>query len=301
MSVSLTTESTEVTEKSTEKNESVDAYIIGQIQLESAIQHYNEGNYICAITLAGATNTLLSSMIKNISYNPNNAPTALNITKDMLINKYKIKEEDIPNLSTPRNSLKHYEELIKKSINTSQDNYKKLAEREIRFAAFNYVVLTKKPTEKISVFIDCLNDTINPVPSSVPSVTSVVKNSTEDLNTISGKIINCAINVHKQLGAGLLESAYQHGLAYTMAKDGLKFSREKIIPIMIDNHKLDEGYRADFIVENKIIIETKSVEKLNSNHEAQILNYMRLGNFPIGLLMNFNETLLKNGLKRFKI
>ncbi len=124
---------------------------------------------------------------------------------------------------------------------------------------------------------------------------------TEDLNSLSQRILGCAIAVHKKLGPGLLESAYQHGLGYMLSKNGIPFEKEKTISVMIDDFPIDAGYRADFIIQDKLIIEIKSVQQLLPIHEAQILTYMKLGGFELGLLLNFNEKLLKNGIKRFKI
>lgn len=131
--------------------------------------------------------------------------------------------------------------------------------------------------------------------------TEITEVDAEDLNTLTGKIIDCAIQVHKQLGPGLLESAYQHALSYMMAKHNIIFEKEKLIPVKIDNHIIDAGYRADFIIAGKIILELKSVEKLIPIHEAQLLTYMRLGEFKLGLLLNFNQHLLKDGIKRMRL
>lgn len=131
--------------------------------------------------------------------------------------------------------------------------------------------------------------------------TEITENNTEPLNVLSGKIIDCALQVHKKLGPGLLESAYQHGLAYMFSKNKIMFEKEKIIPVLMDDFPIDAGYRADFIVQSKIILEIKSAEKLLPIHEAQLLTYMKLGHFELGLLLNFNEKLLKNGIKRMKL
>lgn len=131
--------------------------------------------------------------------------------------------------------------------------------------------------------------------------TKITETDTEELNILSGKILECAIDVHKQLDPGLLESAYQHGLAYMFTKHGIFFEREKTISVMIDNHLIDAGYRADFVVDGKIILELKSVERLMPIHQAQLLTYMKLGGFKLGLLLNFNETLLRNGIKRMML
>ena len=120
-----------------------------------------------------------------------------------------------------------------------------------------------------------------------------------ELNSLSSVIIGCAIKVHKELGPGLLESAYQECLLYELRKAGLKVVKEKPMPIIYDEIKLDHGYRIDILVENRVVIELKTVEQLNDVHTAQVLTYMKLGNYKLGLLMNFNVKLLKNGIKRF--
>ena len=117
-------------------------------------------------------------------------------------------------------------------------------------------------------------------------------------NDIATKIIGCAIDVHKSLGAGLLESAYQECLYYKLKKEGLTVEKEKPMPLVYENVKLECGYRIDLLVENKVVIELKSVDSLNDVHMAQTLTYMKLGNYKLGLLINFNVTLLKQGIKR---
>ncbi len=117
-------------------------------------------------------------------------------------------------------------------------------------------------------------------------------------NEISNKIIGCAINVHKQLGPGLLESAYQECLLYEIRKAGLKVIKEQPMPIVYKDVKLDHGYRIDLLVEEKVVIEIKTVEDFTDVHTAQVLTYLRLGNYKLGLLLNFHVTMLKNGLKR---
>lgn len=116
---------------------------------------------------------------------------------------------------------------------------------------------------------------------------------------LSGLVIGCAIEVHKTLGPGILESTYEHCLAYELSNSGLAFERQKALPVNYKGIALDCGYRLDFLVENKLIVELKSTDKLQKIHEAQILTYMRLAQFNIGLLINFNEIMLKNGIKRF--
>jgi GxxExxY protein len=117
-------------------------------------------------------------------------------------------------------------------------------------------------------------------------------------NDISKEIIGCAIEVHKQLGPGLLESAYQECLYYELIRAGLNVQKEVPRPIVYKDLKLDHGYRIDLLVEEKIVVEIKTVESFTDVHLAQILTYMKLGNYKLGLLINFHVTMLKNGIKR---
>ena len=117
-------------------------------------------------------------------------------------------------------------------------------------------------------------------------------------NELSEKIIGAAIKVHKNLGPGLLESAYEECLYYELEKFHLKIEKHKPMPLIYENVKLDIGYRIDIMVENKVVIEIKSVEVLNDVHLAQILTYLKLSNCKLGLLINFNVSLLKNGIRR---
>lgn len=119
---------------------------------------------------------------------------------------------------------------------------------------------------------------------------------TED--ELSKIIIGLAIRVHNNLGPGLLESSYKECLFYEIQKAGLFVEKEKPMPLVYENVKLDIGYRLDLIVESKLIIECKSVEALNDIHLAQVLTYLKLSNCRLGLLINFNVKLLKDGLKR---
>lgn len=116
---------------------------------------------------------------------------------------------------------------------------------------------------------------------------------------ITNDIIGAAIEVHKHLGPGLLESAYEECLAYELQLKGYKVERQKPVPIIYKEVKLDYGYRIDILVENQIVIELKSIETFAPVHEAQILTYMKFADKEIGLLINFNVTLLKNGIKRY--
>lgn len=118
-------------------------------------------------------------------------------------------------------------------------------------------------------------------------------------NEISRIIIGCAIDVHKQLGPGLLESAYQECLSYELKMAGLKIEKEKPMPIVYKDVKLDHGYRIDLLVENKVVIELKTVVAIADVHMAQVLTYLKLGNYKLGLLLNFNVSILKNGTSRF--
>jgi len=117
-------------------------------------------------------------------------------------------------------------------------------------------------------------------------------------NEISNIIIGCAIDVHKQLGPGLLESAYQECLFYELKQKGLKVIKEKPMPIVYKDVKLDHGYRIDLLVENKVVVELKTVEGFTDVHFAQVLTYLKLGDYKLGLLLNFHVSILKNGIKR---
>ena len=117
-------------------------------------------------------------------------------------------------------------------------------------------------------------------------------------NYISKIVLESALKVHRILGPGLLESAYEECLFYELKKYDLKVEKQKQLPLVYEDVKLDAGYRIDIIVEDKFIIEIKSVEELNDIHLAQLLTYLRLSNCKLGLLINFNVSLLKNGVKR---
>jgi GxxExxY protein len=117
-------------------------------------------------------------------------------------------------------------------------------------------------------------------------------------NEIAYQIIGAALEVHKALGPGLLESAYQECLLYKLRQLDFKVEKEKPMPLVFEEVKLECGYRIDLLVENKVVIEIKSVEALNDVHLAQTLTYMKLGKYKLGLLINFNVVLLKQGIKR---
>jgi GxxExxY protein len=117
-------------------------------------------------------------------------------------------------------------------------------------------------------------------------------------NEISKIVFECALKVHKALGPGLLESAYVECMFYELKKYNLKVEKQKALPLIYEEVKLDAGYRIDIIIEDKFIVEIKSVESLNDVHLAQILTYLRLSDCKLGLLINFNVKLLKEGVRR---
>jgi len=121
-----------------------------------------------------------------------------------------------------------------------------------------------------------------------------------ELNSLSEKVIGCAIEVHRYLGPGLLESAYQNCLCKELELSGIQFNSEVPVPVEYKGLKLECGYRVDIVVENSLVLELKSVSKLEDIHSAQILSYLKLTKLPLGLLINFNVQLLKNGIKRLR-
>jgi GxxExxY protein len=119
-----------------------------------------------------------------------------------------------------------------------------------------------------------------------------------DIEELANKIIGLAIKVHSALGPGLLESAYKECFFYEIVKAGFYAEIEKPIPLVYEEVKLDIGYRVDILVENILVVETKAIESFTNVHIAQTLTYLKLGHFKLGLLMNFNVKLLKDGIKR---
>jgi GxxExxY protein len=117
-------------------------------------------------------------------------------------------------------------------------------------------------------------------------------------NAIAREIVDAAFRIHTTLGPGLLESVYEIVLAYELTRRGLSFVRQQPIPVVYENVRIDAGFRADFIVEDKVIVEIKSVEALAPVHRKQVLTYLRLANKRLGLLINFNVELIKDGIKR---
>lgn len=119
-----------------------------------------------------------------------------------------------------------------------------------------------------------------------------------EYNEITSTIIEAAIEIHRQLGPGLLESVYRKILAHELRKRGLQVEEEKPIPVMWDKMRMNVGFRADLIVEEKVIVELKSCEAVNPVHKKQLLTHLRLTDMQVGLLINFGEQLLKNGIHR---
>ncbi|TAN13710.1 MAG: GxxExxY protein [Chitinophagaceae bacterium] len=117
-------------------------------------------------------------------------------------------------------------------------------------------------------------------------------------NEIASRIVNAAYNVHSELGPGLLESTYEACLSYELSQMDLAFEVQKALPVIYHNVKLECGYRMDILVNNKVVIEIKSVEALNDVHMAQILTYLKLSGCKLGFLINFNVKLIKHGIKR---
>ena len=119
-----------------------------------------------------------------------------------------------------------------------------------------------------------------------------------DINRLSSNIIGAAIEVHKTLGPGLLESVYEQGICHEMSLRRLSFERQKPLPVIYKGIKLDCGYRLDVVVEKAIILELKSCEKIEQIHRAQLLTYLKLSELNLGLLLNFNVTVMRDGIVR---
>jgi GxxExxY protein len=118
---------------------------------------------------------------------------------------------------------------------------------------------------------------------------------------LSYQVIGCALEVHKHLGPGLLESSYEKCLAYELALHNIAYKLQSPLSIQYKSVNIDCVYRLDLVIEDQIIVELKSVRELTRIHDAQILTYMKLAKIPTGLLINFNVTILKHGIKRFKL
>ncbi len=121
-----------------------------------------------------------------------------------------------------------------------------------------------------------------------------------EINQLTETIIGCAIEVHKRLGPGLLESAYEECLSYELISAGFTIERQLPVPIVYKDIKLECGYRIDILVQRTVVLELKSIEGFAPVHEAQILTYMKFSEKSIGLLINFNVTKLKDGIKRYR-
>lgn len=120
-----------------------------------------------------------------------------------------------------------------------------------------------------------------------------------DFDELSNRVIGCAIEVHRELGPGLLESTYEQCLAHELSRDNISFKLQHPLPVIYKSVRIDCGYRVDLLVEDKLILELKSVEQLNKIHAAQLLTYMKLAHIKTGLLINFNTQVLKHSIKRF--
>ncbi len=119
-----------------------------------------------------------------------------------------------------------------------------------------------------------------------------------EINDLTQIILNCSYKVHSALGPGLLESAYEECLFYELKLLGINVEKQKVLPLVYHDVKLDSGYRLDFLVENKVVVELKSIESFNDSHLAQVLTYLKLSKCKVGLFINFNVKSLKHGIKR---
>lgn len=122
-----------------------------------------------------------------------------------------------------------------------------------------------------------------------------------DPGPVSRAVIDAGLKVHRALGPGLLESAYEHCLAYELEARGLSIQRQLGLPVVYEGLRIDAGYRLDLLVENCLVVEIKSVDALLRVHEAQLLTYLKLSGYRLGLLLNFNVELFKQGIKRFAL
>ncbi|UGS21858.1 GxxExxY protein [Flavobacterium cyclinae] len=122
-----------------------------------------------------------------------------------------------------------------------------------------------------------------------------------EVDKLTEQVIGLAIEVHRHLGPGLLESAYQECLYYELSKANLKVEREKKLPISYKEIRIDHGYRIDLLIEDRLVIELKAVDVITDVHKAQIISYLRLGKYKTGLLINFNTKLLSKGITRFSV
>ena len=123
----------------------------------------------------------------------------------------------------------------------------------------------------------------------------------EDIDTVARSTVDCAFRVHQQLGPGLLESVYEVCFAHELTKAGLRFERQFALPVVYDGLKLEAGLRLDFLIENMLVVELKAVEQLLPVHQAQVLTYLKLSSKRLGLLINFNTPLFKDGIRRLAL
>jgi len=121
----------------------------------------------------------------------------------------------------------------------------------------------------------------------------------KEASPLAHAVIGCAIDVHRELGPGLLESAYAHCLAYEFSRRGIPFLREYSLPIRYQDTRVDCGYRVDFLIGDSLLVEVKSVDALSGIHQAQVLTYLKLSGIQHGLLINFNARLVRDGIKSF--
>lgn len=119
-----------------------------------------------------------------------------------------------------------------------------------------------------------------------------------DENDIGERVLGCALKVHRTLGPGLLESAYEACLSYELSRSGLAHVRQLAMPVIYDGVKMDLGYRMDLLVENRVVIEIKAVERFTDVHRAQLLSYLKLGDYRLGYLLNFNVKMMRDGISR---
>ena len=119
-----------------------------------------------------------------------------------------------------------------------------------------------------------------------------------DANELGEKVIGCAIKVHRALGPGLLENAYEACLSYELTKSGIDHERQLELPVYYDGQRIDLGYRLDLLVMRRVVVEVKAVDKLIEIHDAQVLSYLKLGGYRLGYLLNFNVKMLRDGIRR---
>lgn len=129
----------------------------------------------------------------------------------------------------------------------------------------------------------------------------LLETGSQEINSLTAKIIGCAIEIHRNLGPGLLESAYERCLSFELDTCGIPYKNQVTTPYTYKGIELGSVYRIDFLVEGTVILELKSVEQVLQIHEAQLLTYMRLAKIPVGLLINFNVPIIKRGIKRFSL